>query len=107
MSGCAWGGALLFLSPDAHPPSHSHSRLPNHDLSHPFTTRGRECGLPIFPDVLGILFAGCRTARRSAGKLFRTETAAAVSSVWRQRILSCANRRFIGAELRLRVSRRK
>jgi hypothetical protein len=42
--------------------------------------------LPIFPDVLGILFAGRRTARRAMGKLSRTETVAALSSVGRQRI---------------------
>jgi ribonuclease P protein component len=29
------------FAPDAHPSSHSHSGLPNNDLSHPFTARGR------------------------------------------------------------------
>jgi len=86
MSGCAWRGALLFLSPDAQPASRSHSRLPNNDFSHPFTARRRGRWLPIFPDVLGILFAGRRTARRAMGKLSRTETVAALSSVGRQRI---------------------
>ena len=46
MSGCASGDALLFLAPDAHPLSHSHSRLPNHDLSDPFTAWGSGRGLP-------------------------------------------------------------
>ena len=47
---------------------------------------GSERGLPLFPDVFGILFASGRTAWRSAGKFSRTETIAAMSSVGRQRI---------------------
>jgi hypothetical protein len=86
MSGCAWGGALLFLPPDAYVLSHSRSRLPIHDLSHPFTVGGTERGLPIFPDLLGILFASCRPARRGAWNVSRAETIAAMSSVGRQRI---------------------